>query len=265
MPRKGNYENTKIYEIIYLPEPNIIYIGGTTQSLIKRFWAHRHEGKTKRIPTKFYTFMNEKGIENFKIVLIEYFKCNTFNEQEEREMYWIRKRRDEGYICLNTITNDISISDYLKSRNTENKIINTKVIKYPSTNSYVFTWYDENNKVCKKTFGIDRFGGEENAKLLANEYKKIVLKEPEAKTNEEFNSLCRLFDEKHKKSVIEDYIQRQQRTKYGFIYKNTSKNYYVYKLGKTEKWFSIKKFGEEEAKQMALDYQKQIYPEIFTN
>ena len=81
-----DYSKGKIYSIKY--EDKIVYIGSTTSALNKRMQGHR--GDSKRMNTKFYNFMNEKGLDNFKIKLIEDYSCNSKKELLERETYYQR-------------------------------------------------------------------------------------------------------------------------------------------------------------------------------
>jgi hypothetical protein len=83
-----DYLQGKIYHII---APNgAKYVGSTTQSLTKRFIAHKtrykswKDGKYKYLITCFKIF-EEHGIENCKIELIEEFPCNSKKQLETRE------------------------------------------------------------------------------------------------------------------------------------------------------------------------------------
>ena len=86
-----DYKNGKIYCI----RNNItddIYVGSTTQPLCKRMAYHRgdakHENKMHRT---FYSKVNEIGIENFYIELIEDYPCETLEQLRKREGHYIRK------------------------------------------------------------------------------------------------------------------------------------------------------------------------------
>ena len=85
------YENGKIYCIRnYFNDE--IYVGSTIQALSKRMEKHRSDAKRGvKGKFKFYQTMNELGIENFYIELIEYHKCNSKEELFKKEGEWIRK------------------------------------------------------------------------------------------------------------------------------------------------------------------------------
>ena len=85
------YENGKIYCIRNWVDDDI-YVGSTTQALSKRMEKHRSDAKRGvKGKGKLYQIMNERGIENFYIELIECHKCNTKEELFKKEGEWIRK------------------------------------------------------------------------------------------------------------------------------------------------------------------------------
>ena len=86
-----NYENGKIYCIRNYMSSDI-YVGSTTQTLSKRMEKHRSDAKRGvKGKCKLYQTMNEIGIANFYIELIEYHKCNNKEELFKKEGEWIRK------------------------------------------------------------------------------------------------------------------------------------------------------------------------------
>ena len=69
-----------------------IYVGSTTQPLSKRMAYHREDAKREKHKHRtFYLKINEIGIENFYIELIEDCPCETLEQLRKREGYYIRK------------------------------------------------------------------------------------------------------------------------------------------------------------------------------
>jgi hypothetical protein len=92
-----DYSKGKIYRLI-CDTTDKQYIGSTVQSLSQRLGIHKSafkrfmEGKT----TKSLTAFNILHENNFKIVLIEEYPCNTINELERRERHFIETMK-----CVN--------------------------------------------------------------------------------------------------------------------------------------------------------------------
>lgn len=121
-----NYSNCVIYKIQNQTNKDLIYIGHTTTSLKCRL--NSHICMSKKSNNKFYTIVkNNGGFENFDIILIEIFPCET------REQACIR---EEYFRCsLNAIMNSnrayISIDDkkvVMKQRNNDWYIKNKSYI-----------------------------------------------------------------------------------------------------------------------------------------
>ena len=89
MEIQNKYQNGKIYQITDIGY-NKCYIGSTTEGLSLRMTRHRANYKNflKNNGKNFissYDLFNEYGLENCKIELIEYYKCNTLQELRKRE------------------------------------------------------------------------------------------------------------------------------------------------------------------------------------
>ena len=86
-----DYKNGKIYCI----RNNInddVYVGSTTQPLSKRMAKHREDAKREnKMHRTFYSKVNEIGIENFYIELIEDYPCESLEQLRKREGHYIRK------------------------------------------------------------------------------------------------------------------------------------------------------------------------------
>ena len=84
-----DYSKGKIYKILNNVD-NEIYVGSTCELLSQRMAKHRDARKSKP-QCKLYKHMNELGVENFYIELIENYPCNDVYELRAREGYYIRE------------------------------------------------------------------------------------------------------------------------------------------------------------------------------
>ena len=94
MENQNKYHNSKIYQITDIGY-NKCYIGSTTEGLSLRMARHRQGFKSflnhnKKFISS-YDLFNEYGVENCKIELIEYFKCDSLAELRKREGEHIKK------------------------------------------------------------------------------------------------------------------------------------------------------------------------------
>ena len=86
-----DYKNGKIYCI----RNNIndeVYVGSTTQSLSKRMVKHRSDAKCRNKDLTIYKTMNELGIDNFYIELIEEHPCENKEQLGKKESEFIRQK-----------------------------------------------------------------------------------------------------------------------------------------------------------------------------
>jgi group I intron endonuclease len=85
-----DYSNGTIYKIVNIANNNeCVYVGSTCKLLCRRISDHRYNAKIKTCPI--YLEMNEHGIENFKIVLVESYPCSNKQELTAREQHWIEQ------------------------------------------------------------------------------------------------------------------------------------------------------------------------------
>ena len=78
-----DYSKSKIYKICNTIDDEI-YVGSTCCSLAKRMAKHRYEAKRKQ--TIIYRKMNDLGVENFYIVLLEELpECQNVEQLRKRE------------------------------------------------------------------------------------------------------------------------------------------------------------------------------------
>lgn len=89
---QDQYLNGKIYKFVN-DANEIVYVGSTKNTLEKRFSMHKYEyTKTHDHQTYVYKWIhNNGGFESIKIKLVEDYPCNSKQELEERERYWIEQ------------------------------------------------------------------------------------------------------------------------------------------------------------------------------
>ena len=89
----NKYHNGKIYKIVDVGY-NKQYNGSTTESLSRRMSKHRHQYKQhkegQRSKMNSADIFDEFGVENCKIELVEYCKCETKDELLKREGEYIK-------------------------------------------------------------------------------------------------------------------------------------------------------------------------------
>ena len=78
------YQRGKIYKVINTQSDDI-YIGSSTMNLEQRMIKHKCDAKQRPELSKFYTFMNQVGIDKFEIHLIEDYPCDCKEDLFKRE------------------------------------------------------------------------------------------------------------------------------------------------------------------------------------
>lgn len=86
----NKYQTGKIYKLVNTVDDDI-YIGSTHHPLTVRLSLHKSHRKIKN--SKVYQHLNEIGIENVRIELIEDYPCTSKKELEDRERYWIENMK----------------------------------------------------------------------------------------------------------------------------------------------------------------------------
>ena len=87
---ENKYYNSKIYSIRNNSNDEI-YIGSTSSDLCKRMVKHRSMAKQEPLKTPLHTYMNEHGINNFYIELVEEYTCENIEQLRKREGEIIRE------------------------------------------------------------------------------------------------------------------------------------------------------------------------------
>ena len=110
----------KIYKISCKTDPNLIYVGSTTQSLRKRLSKHKYDCRKMRFNMKLYQQINGDDWSNWQIELIEEVEFEDKKKLYEREGEYIRSigtlnHRIEGMDMKE------SIQEYNKQYHQQNK------------------------------------------------------------------------------------------------------------------------------------------------
>lgn len=83
-----SYNNSKVYKIINDID-DLIYVGSTKNTLIKRWGGHKLDSKKPSQGHRLiYQHINKHGVEHFRIVLVESVNCANKDELRAREEYW---------------------------------------------------------------------------------------------------------------------------------------------------------------------------------
>ena len=170
-----NYQNGKIYKII-CDKTNTTYYGSTTQLLCKRLHGHKTQKNCM-----------VKNMTNPKIYLIELCPCNTKEELQKRERYFI-----ENNECINKNiplrtnkewrqVNKEDIKEKAKEYYEKNKdILDEKNKLYYEKNKDKMKEYRENNKdKMKEYYQIYYEKNKEKKKQQAKEYREKKKKNKE--------------------------------------------------------------------------------------
>ena len=117
------YKNGKIYSIRNTIDDDI-YVGSTTQPLCKRMAAHKNNSKFKP-HYKLYTKMDEVGLDNFYIELIEKYPCENKEELRKREGFFIREMGTLNSCIAGRSKKDWTIDNHEHVLEQKNNIIKT--------------------------------------------------------------------------------------------------------------------------------------------
>ena len=84
MPRVGDLSKCKIYKIVSMNNPDMVYFGHTCQTLSQRFSTHKAPSNTSTSK-----IIIEKG--DAIIILVEEYPCNNIMEATSREAFYVFK------------------------------------------------------------------------------------------------------------------------------------------------------------------------------
>ena len=107
MPKKvPNYNNSSIYKLVHNDDTDNtnIYIGSTT-NIIQRKYNHKTNCNNTKNNLKVYQHIRANGcFENWVMIQIEPFSCNSKKELQTRERYWIESLKPKLNCQLPTRT-----------------------------------------------------------------------------------------------------------------------------------------------------------------
>ena len=142
----NKYQKGTIYKITDIGY-NKCYIGSTCEQLCHRMARHRADYKKflrdnkKHISS--YDLFNEYGIENCKIELIEYFKCDTLQELRKREGEYIKNTE-----CVNKLVAGRTHQE--RYENNKDKILEKTKTYYEDNKDKISekrkTYYEDNKE-----------------------------------------------------------------------------------------------------------------------
>jgi len=232
-----DYQNGKIYQIVNSINDKI-YIGSCSTDLRIRFHKHKSEALNNflNVNRKFYDFYRE-NVDEFKIVLIENFPCNSKNELEKREFEILKEKIKE--LGRDTIYN-LSLS--------QNGVGHHMHGKGGEQHNFYGKYHTEESKQKMSESKKGKYTGKESS----NFGKKLS---------------------EETKQKISDYNKGKNLGKKSPCFKGGSiyihKNCWIFSYmmdGKQKsKSHSINKYGEENAHRLCLEIQKTIYPELNHN
>ena len=165
MSLDNKYVNSKIYQITDNAYTNC-YIGSTYSTLAKRMSQHRDDYNRyiigKIAQTCSYDIFDEFGVENCKIELVESYPCESRDDLNKCEGYWIRETQ-----CVNRVMtgrtrhqyredNRDTIAEHKKEYAATHKDVITASQKSwaqgnkEHVNAKSNAWYHANSEKCKE-------------------------------------------------------------------------------------------------------------------
>jgi len=199
-----DYSKGKIYKILNTIDDNV-YVGSTVETLSLRMAKHRSHVKA-RPHFKLYEHMNELGVENFYIELIENCPCNDIYELRAREGHYIRK--------IGTL-NKLIAGRTLKEYQTDNK----EHIK-----EYNKQYKDEHKEEIKQYREEHKEHIKEYMKQYIEEHKehiKLYKKQHYEKNKEHIKEYMKQYREEHKEHIKETKKQHYENNKEHILQRNS--------------------------------------------
>jgi adenylate kinase family enzyme len=109
-----NYQDGKVY-MIWAGDD--IYYGSTTETLSRRLVNHKTYHKSGKKKCSSSIIFDKYGIENCKIELVELFPCNSREELNAREGFYVRNNN-----CVNKRVEGRTKQEYLEDKKEEIQI-----------------------------------------------------------------------------------------------------------------------------------------------
>ena len=206
--KKVDYSKGMIYKLCCKdPEITEIYIGSTTNKKIRKT---QHKTKCTNSNSKDYNcykyqFIRETGgFENWDMIMIEEFPCNSKNELETRERYWIETLKPKLNKIIPTRTNKeyreehkIELNKKRKEWIEKNKedLCNKKKEYYEKNKDKIKKYYEEHKEEKNKKHKKWCEKNKEKISKKSKEYRE--------KNKEKINKKQKEWYEKNKKEKNE--------------------------------------------------------------
>jgi len=171
---KVDYSKGQIYKIC-CKDVNIKdeYVGSTTNFKVRK---NNHKiccsnPKGKKYNRKVYQFIRDNGgFDNWDMILVEYYSCNTKKELEKRERYWI----EELQCSLNSKLPIRGIVEYRENNKQKIKITNKQY--YENNKEKIKQYkkqYNEKNKEKIDNYKSEWY--EQNKQRILEKAREIIL------------------------------------------------------------------------------------------
>ena len=255
-----NYQNGKIYQIVNTLNDKI-YIGSTCNELRIRFKQHRaRANQEKSQHMEFYSVLKNNK-DSFKIILIEYYPCNSKLELEKREyeimQIKIQELTREKIYNISLSKQGQGHSSFGRKHTEETKQKLSELNKGENHPQFGKPLSDETKlKLSQARKGVPK----------SEQHKQKMSERMQGENHPQFGKP--VSDETKLKITLSTRGDKCAHFKRGSIYKS-SKNTIIFKWfdynenvekKRHSKSFSINKYGAEEARKIATELQNQIYP-----
>jgi len=133
-----DYSKAKIYKLITIHNPNLVYYGSTVNELSKSKYVHKSHFKNG-VLTCTSSKLFELGLDDVEIVLVEIVNCNNKEELHARERFYIENNNCVNKVipCRTQKEYKIQNKEKIKIRNTKYNEYNKENIKIKHANYYV--------------------------------------------------------------------------------------------------------------------------------
>jgi len=150
LPMSNKYNNTVIYKIVCLDSTiTDVYVGSTTD-FNNRKYVHKsdcYNENNKNYNLKIYeTIRANGGLDNWNMIIIESYPCETDEQKRERERYWYDLLKPSINMCRPLQTKEERIESEKKRLKEYNKTEKRK--EY--TKKYNEKYKEKNKEYCEK-------------------------------------------------------------------------------------------------------------------
>lgn len=263
-----DYQLGKIYQIVNT-QNDCVYIGSTAQSYLStRFGGHlRNVNKSTLLNHPLYKDMKAIGCDQFKILLIKAYPCNSKYELEAAEYEvikeWIKQNKNLynlrtekcGYKLSEEVKNKMSLSQTGRTHSEETKQ------KMSAAQTGKILSDETKQKLSMANVG-KKMSEETKQKISVGNMNKIISNETREKIS--LATTGKLVSSETKAKLSNAAIGNSNKFNYGCISHSNKKNYWSFSFqieGKQRsKCFSCSKYGYLGSKLMAEKARKAQYP-----